>query len=328
MFKTLNCNSWEATFAPAHGGQLVRLRYLPLNRDILNYPESEQDFLTQPERFGIPVLFPPNRIAGGTFMWLGRAYSLPINEPSRNNHLHGIVLHEPWEMSLTEDATANANPEIELSFTHHQGRKTFAGYPHHFRLSIRYRFEETSVTQTTVLENLDSSDSPPMPFGLGFHTSFILPDVERSRMRLFITAEDNCYTLHPKTRTPTGQEVPWPLPHDYHTFGGQTYHIAPPISCHCRANSVSINGYNFRGALLDFPEEELRVRYEADRNFGFWFLWAPPDDPNALCIEPMTWLVNAPNSLIKPALSGLTQLDAGKCWQTETRLSLEALHAE
>ncbi|MGE9293490.1 MAG: aldose 1-epimerase [Puniceicoccales bacterium] len=323
MYTTVKTACWEATFTPEHGGQLVRLKYLPRDRDILHYPESDEAFFAQPERFGVPVLFPPNRISGGNFEFEGRSYSFPINDVARGNHIHGVVLHEPWEMVVDEPSADTDDLRVRLSFTHDDKRETFGGYPHRFRLIQHYLLREDCVEHEVVLENLDEADSPALPFGLGYHTAFRVPNPDGAQPRLFVTAAD--YRHEMVEALPSLRHLPWPEGSEYWREGGLPYVIEPSVSVHTPALTGQLDGQPFRGALLDFEQENLRVVYAVDEAFGQWFLWAPPDDLRALCIEPMTCMANAAKLPLPAEESGWLSLAAGQSWRTHTQISVESL---
>ena len=321
-FRTVHTIYWEATFAPEHGGHLVRLRHKSFGCDILNFPHTDADYYSQSERYGIPILFPPNRLAGGTFKWEGKNYSLPLNEPTRQNHLHGIVREAPWEIDVfcAED---HKTASVCLRFCHGPHRATFEGYPHCFNLKVTYDFLQDEVTQSIQLENLDEVSCSSMPFGLGFHTAFRLPENPDSQTRIQITALDQCYELDAVRRLPSGNIIPWPSQHKYYLSQGSLYTGKSAISCHFPAVTFPVGEGSFRGAVLDFEDEGICLTYEVSEDFGYWFLWTPPDDDRVICIEPMTCMANAANSPIPEAISGWLALPSGQSWQANTRLHLQ-----
>lgn len=123
----LNSGNWLAEIAVSAGANLCRLFHKPTGLDILRTPESIEDLHENPEMYGIPILFPPNRIADGRFNWQGRQYSFEINEPERNNHLHGLILGKPWQL------VENKNDLVTMTYDF----KATPGFPHDFELSNR-----------------------------------------------------------------------------------------------------------------------------------------------------------------------------------------------
>ena len=84
---------YTALLVPSVGANLVRLAHTRLGVEVLRTPsEREHDeFLRHPHVYGVPILFPPNRIADGRFRFDGREYRFPITRPEENNYHHGIL---------------------------------------------------------------------------------------------------------------------------------------------------------------------------------------------------------------------------------------------
>src|SRR5687768_8780872 len=73
---------------PAHGFNC--LRWQARRHDLLY---SAPDWTTNPvpTRSGLPILFPfPNRIRDGVFSQAGREYTLPKNDSTAKNAIHGF----------------------------------------------------------------------------------------------------------------------------------------------------------------------------------------------------------------------------------------------
>ncbi len=64
----IRLTAWNfyAEFSPLAGGNIVAFRHLPSGHDLLRAPDSGEQLFETPECFGMPVLFPPGRIADGT----------------------------------------------------------------------------------------------------------------------------------------------------------------------------------------------------------------------------------------------------------------------
>lgn len=77
----LSAGGYEAEFSADIGATCFRLFYKPLNAEILRTPNGESQRNTNVYLFGNPILFPPNRIRGGRFVFRGKEYVLPVNEP-------------------------------------------------------------------------------------------------------------------------------------------------------------------------------------------------------------------------------------------------------
>ena len=71
---------YTALVIPEIGANLVRLCHTGLGAEILRTPAADEieTFRRRPQVFGMPLLFPPNRIADGRYEFDGRTYRFPI----------------------------------------------------------------------------------------------------------------------------------------------------------------------------------------------------------------------------------------------------------
>lgn len=103
------------------------------------------------------VLAPwPNRLADGQFEVDGVLHQVPLNEPERNNALHGFTAY------LRFEATAVADSSITLETT----LVPTPGYPWAVHLAVTYALTDDGLVVRTVA-GYDGDGSAP--FGLGFH---------------------------------------------------------------------------------------------------------------------------------------------------------------
>ncbi|MBO4631899.1 MAG: aldose 1-epimerase, partial [Lentisphaeria bacterium] len=91
MEVVLKNDFFQAMLIPEIGGNIVSLHHQESGTRLLREPANVDELRSFPEQFGIPVLFPPNRIANGRFLFEGRECRLPVNEIAMRNHLHGLV---------------------------------------------------------------------------------------------------------------------------------------------------------------------------------------------------------------------------------------------
>lgn len=103
------------------------------------------------------VLVPwPNRVADGHWWLHGESQQLALTEPDKNNAIHGLLRHAPWQVvehsaaAVVLQATVPAQP----------------GWPVPMLTSIGYALDERGLTVTHTVENLGGR---PMPFGVGVH---------------------------------------------------------------------------------------------------------------------------------------------------------------
>ena len=76
---------YTALLVPGMGANLVRLANTRLGAEILRTPGADEIevFKGRPQVFGLPILFPPNRIADGRYTFEGRTYQYPITHRER-----------------------------------------------------------------------------------------------------------------------------------------------------------------------------------------------------------------------------------------------------
>ncbi len=65
----MEAGGYQAMLIPAQGANLVKLVNKEKNLNILRTPQEEdkEAFAERPQLFGLPILFPPNRIEDGTY---------------------------------------------------------------------------------------------------------------------------------------------------------------------------------------------------------------------------------------------------------------------
>ncbi len=118
----------------------------------------EQVAAGKPELYAGVVMAPwSGRIADGK--WIdadGQERSLEINEPARNNALHGLVYNQAFEVGKQTESS------VELVIT----ISPSDGYPHLLRLAISYELEEAELYATFAVKNLSDATAP---FSIGFH---------------------------------------------------------------------------------------------------------------------------------------------------------------
>ncbi|HZM55802.1 MAG TPA: hypothetical protein VFC03_12340, partial [Acidimicrobiales bacterium] len=76
------------------------------------------------------VLAPwPNRLGDGRYSFEGVDAQAPLDEPSRNNAIHGLVRWVPWRM------TGRAQNKVSMEYELHPS----PAYPFALRLALEYR---------------------------------------------------------------------------------------------------------------------------------------------------------------------------------------------
>lgn len=98
-----------------------------------------------------------SRLSGGRYeLGDGRVLQVPINEPNRNNALHGLVYNRSFEIKRQSESAVELVIEIKPS----------EGYPFHLLLAVSYELEEGELFVSFAVRNLSREEAP---FGIGFH---------------------------------------------------------------------------------------------------------------------------------------------------------------
>lgn len=313
----METNVYEAIIVPSVGANLVRLYNKKKKIDILRTPEQEEieTFISRPQIFGVPLLFPPNRIEDGTYTFEGKKYKYPITIPTQNNYHHGIIKSQPFTITNTR-FSADA-VEVEASyFSNRINNEIFANFPHEFICKIRFILTDNELTHIVTFRN---TGDETMPLGVGYHTPIRLPFMKNtvaSDYKLRLSAGKR-WELSDRS-LPTGKlldlsEEEMQLRNEGMNVRGKAIEMA-------LTDEVIIeNGKPYHGAILTNTKKKISVYYEVDRQFKHWTLWNNGGDVDWVCPEPQTWAINAPNLKLPAKVTGFQVLESGKRWSGTTR---------
>lgn len=278
-----SCGNWKCSVAPEFGGNLFRLCWK--GNDILRFPEHAGQLKETPEIYGIPVLFPPGRIDEGVFHFHGKRYFLPMNEPARNVHLHGLALRREWSVAEKKDDS------FALEMRYGEDDPEFEGYPFPFLLKLRYVFSGSELEQILTVRNCGTEE---MPYGAGFHTAFLDPS------RIFMPSR-GCWETPKPRLLGTGRKVPW----------SEGFRPDRPFSIADLPHS-----FNFEAAEGPHPVrlafDFCTVEYTADEKFRTWCIWARDPECGFITVEPFTCFSGAFNAPIPYEESGVLVLKGGE----------------
>jgi aldose 1-epimerase len=313
----LETNVYEAIIIPSVGANLVKLYNKELKVDILRTPNSEdmKTFISRPQVFGVPLLFPPNRIEDGKYTFAGKNYKFPITIPDQNNYHHGIIKSEPFTITRTRisfDAV-----EVEASFfSNRVNHAIYDNFPHEFSCKIRFILTDQELTHIITFTN---QGTKPMPLGVGYHTPLRLPftkNTDKSDYKLRLSVGKR-WELNDRS-LPTGNLLDL---NEEETLL-RNVGINPtgkPIEIALTDQEIQVNGKPFHGAILTNTKDKISVYYEVDSKFKHWTLWNNGGEVDWVCPEPQTWAINAPNLKLPADITGMQALNGGKSWSGTTR---------
>ena len=72
------------------------------------------------------------------------------------------------------------------------------------------------------------------------------------------------------------------------------------------------DGKPFYGSIMTDEASGKQIVYEISKDFKFWVIWNHNGDKGYFCVEPMTWMIDAPNLGIAPDESGYMELAPGQ----------------
>ena len=295
-FIQIKAGQYTATIHPNRGANCIALRHNGFEAEILREADCEK--LDNPYLYGMPILYPNNRISDGKFSFEDRVYTFPINEPSTNCHIHGFLHETPFKViEKGEDFVI-----CEYVATK---EKPYCAFQHEFSIKLAYHLSKNGLSCYTEICNRSNTNMPNL---LGFHTTFNIPFLRNGNK------EDVCVLAEVQDLVERNMLVYLPtgniLPDD---------EVSTKL---CRGEFLSfeerISRQYFkkgdgRVALKDV-KRKISVVYEMDEKFGFRLLYNGNAD-QYICIEPQTCMANAPNA---PFDRGYTGFDYIKPKETKT----------
>lgn len=314
-----SAGGYSAIVIPGIGANLIQLKNKNRNLNILRIPPDIETFRKRPQVYGIPVLFPPNRIGGGTFEAAGMVYNFPKNEPSNpNNHIHGLLRTRPWKVTFT--GTTDSTASVELTFSADSNTDFYKYFPHKFDFKLNYKLSDKGLKQTAQIIN--HSDKP-MPVGLGYHTAFNIPFSKNScaeNCRLKVTVGHK-WELNDEL-LPTGKSLPLSTKLKKMTEEGMcpSGHSMDGLFS---SEIQNINGKYFNGAVIEDNDAGVRLVYEVGLGFKHWVIWNDGGNKGFICPEPQTWMTNAPNVDLPEEISGFRLLVPGEKWTGKCKIHVE-----
>ena len=300
---TLENDHLIVSVCPAIGNNVYSIWDKTLQRELLRVPASPSDMADAPVQYGTPILMPPNRIRAGRFELNGQTYQFDINHAT-GHHIHGMLRSQPWSVVQTgeKDGALFITSSIDLSGDANVQRQ----YPHALELEVTYVLQGAALSHRL---NVRNKGSRPAPFGYGLHTWFLL------------NGEPDKWTL----------QVPvsgiWELDADNIPLG----HIAPLGSLSAITEGLRLEGQNLdtvfqigsgSPCLAVLSGEDLELRYSGSSAFKQWVIYTKGEARDFVCLEPYTWVTNAPNIDLPADVTGVQSIAPGAALELEVKLEL------
>ncbi len=300
---SIRCGYWSAVIDTEHGANCVSLQNEKYNAKLLREPPIDRE-LDNLYLYGMPILFPVNRIENGRFEFEGRKYVFPINEPATNCHLHGELHRTAFELIYKTDSKIRCRYSATKS-------EPYLSFPHEFELVMEYELKDDGLYYTVTVMNLSEHN---MPLFLGFHTTFNTLFTAHSKpenMMVFADVFEKYERYMELNYLPTGAKIPFDATSialsdgTYKPFDGKT-------SRHYRGQGIM--------SITDIGKR-LRVVYENDEKYGFRLIYNGGSD-GYICLEPQTCLANCQNSPFSRKEAGFDFLEVGERKTYRSRILL------
>ncbi len=299
---TMRNENLAVSLCPSLGNNLYRVWDEAKQREVLRVPDSPEALKKAPGHYGTPVMLPPNRIRHGVFHYNGKEYRLEVNTPN-GHHIHGFLRHHPWQVTSFEENGDTA--KITSVFSTADFPDIMRQYPHDLRIEMTYELKGASLNQTVTIQNRSESAAP---VGFGLHTWFLLDgEPERWTLRLPVS---NVWELD-GDNIPTGRLLPL----------GRYEPIA--------------SGMNLRGQDMDtvfqvsgrpnvavLAKDGYEIRYSTSDPYKQWVIYTQGVANELICLEPYTWVTNAPNLNLDPEITGLRAIEPGGALKLEVGLQI------
>ena len=321
----MKAGRYEALLVPQVGANLVRLCHTGIKADILRTPQANEmeTFFSRPQIFGLPLLFPPNRISNGTYTWNGRTYRYPITLPDQHCHHHGLLKTQPFTVTRCEEGDEAV--VVEASFCSNDFNDAiFSYFPHRFVCRMVFNLSDQGLTHKVIFENLDDAE---MPLGVGFHTPINVPFVAGSdpaACRLRLSAGKQ-WLLSPDRTLPTGEIIELSdelgklrTPEGMRPTGS-------PLEALLTDCAIETAGKPYHGAIMTDTANGLQLFYEVDENVKFWTLWNNGGGVPWICPEPQTWAIDAPNVKMPHEVTGFRTLAPKSTWEMVSKFYMQSL---
>jgi aldose 1-epimerase len=270
---------------------------------------------SSPTRSGIPVLFPfPNRLRDGRFHWNGRDHQLPLNDPAGKNAIHGFTPRRPWRVV----AQGVTREEAWLTGEFHgsiDAADARALWPADYQLRLTYRLLPGRLRLEAVVSN---PDHRLLPFGLGYHPYFALPDPEAKVGCWVQVPADSFWEL--QDNLPTGRRLPVDDARDLNRLRSCAGLKLDDILTDLRDTAFRLpEGLHLRAVLQsDSREDVLRLYTSPDFRELVAFT---PAHGRAIALEPYTCTTDAINLQQRGVEAGLLVLPPGEAWTGTVELA-------
>jgi len=252
---SLRAGRFAVDLAPSAGGSIIR--FMRDGVDLLRPADAAAIASgTGSNSSAYPLVPFSNRIANGHLAFDGREVHLEANWPGVRHPMHGDGWSHTWEVVRSDVQSA------EIAYAH-DGR---TGWPFRYRARQIYRLDESGLTVTMAIDNLESF---AVPAGLGLHPFFVRDDDSQLRCRTQAVWRADAEGL-PIERIAVPREWNFSTPRP----------VAGVVLDNC------FDGWDGQATII-WPRRRLCVELTASEPFRHVVIYAPADQAY-FCVEPVS----------------------------------------
>lgn len=179
----MKAGGYLAIIAPTVGSNIMRLRDCNKHIEILRYHKEHpmRKLVSNPETYGLPTLYIPNRLNHGVLKVSDATYQFPVNESRFQNYLHGF-LHKR-NHSVIEASTDGDKAIVKTQYIYDEKDLYFEYYPVKFQADYEFILDADGMHYNFTLTNLSDKQ---MPYGVCNHASFKAPLHTREKEKISV----------------------------------------------------------------------------------------------------------------------------------------------
>lgn len=287
----LFAGGYEAIILPELGSNIISLKNEEKEADIFRSTEniSGEELCDDGNRevYGSPYMYLPNRLSDGKLKTTDGEYEFPINEKQQNNYLHGFI--HKRKHKVKEIKTGEKTAEATFFYHYNKSDIMYKNFPVEFTFEKKYVISEKGMEMYVTFTNLSDK---MFPVGVGSHTSFSNDfAMSKNPFNIRLKADIGDKILL-NERFLTSGEIQKLSKYDDCYKEGKINPTVKSIDNDMYFSNKNSDGMNV--AELKDIGKGVTVVYETGKEYSFWLFWNEWAEKNYFCVEPMSWMINAP----------------------------------
>lgn len=315
----MSAGGYEAIVAPGIGCNMIRLHNIAAKTELLHYSwRTPIRFLRWPSLVhGIPTMLYPNRLEHGILRSSAKEYHFPSNEKGRDNYIHGFLHSRKYNVDFMNYDSETDTAVLTCSYDYNDNDESYQYMPIDFKAVITYTLSKEGMKQELSITNLSED---PLPVGLGHHTAFMAPfskDLKPSELRISFPAKKRIELIDDLS---TGNMTKLSA-HDLKYVNGQACPVLSDIN-----NEMYLldTDEEIFGVTISNTKDLRKIIYEFSKEFKFLNQWNCGGNNSFYCVEPMTWMINAPNINMESSTTGYREIMKNETYSVWQKLYMES----